>query len=163
MKTSTLKYFHCRGVISIWKMGGPKAVAMLVTLCWDDIITQTTRWEVVKICASPKRPFFFLEFHIIFPIFRAFPVQIGKSMLKITPPCPPRFYFIVLSDFTPYLTDMKQPINTTSDGTFLSVVCENPPKSVVGQKLGGLWPPQPPQELPPCIVLLRVPLKQLVE
>ena len=44
--------------------GGPKAVAMLVTLCWGlqsvvDIITQTTRWEVVKNSASPKRPFFF--------------------------------------------------------------------------------------------------------
>ena len=47
------------------KVGGPKAVAMLVTLCWGlqsvvDIITQTTttRWEVVKNSASPKRPFF---------------------------------------------------------------------------------------------------------
>ena len=29
-------------------------MAMLVTL-----LTQTTKWEVVKICASPKRPFFF--------------------------------------------------------------------------------------------------------
>ena len=51
------------------------------------------------------------------------------------------------------MTDIKEPINTTSDGTFLSVVCENPEKSVVGQKLGGGGPqfPQPPQELPPCI------------
>ena len=48
------------------------------------------------------------------------------------------------------MTDIKEPINTTSDGTFLSVVCENPEKSVVGQKLEGLWPPQSPQELPPC-------------
>ena len=39
------------------------------------------------------------------------------------------------------MTDIKEPINTTSDGIFLSVVCENPPKSVVGQKLGRLWPP----------------------
>ena len=31
------------------------------------------------------------------------------------------------------MTDIKEPINTTSDG----VVCENPEKSVVGQKLGG--------------------------
>ena len=33
-----------------------------------------------KHCASPKRPFFFfLGFHVVFPIFRAFPVQIlGK-------------------------------------------------------------------------------------
>ena len=56
------------------------------------------------------------------------------------------------------MTDIKEPINTTSDGTFLSVVCENPEKSVVGQKLEGLWPPQPPQELPPCTVAkLRLP------
>ena len=32
-------------------------MAMLVTL-----LTQTTKWEVVKICASPKRPFFFFFF-----------------------------------------------------------------------------------------------------
>ena len=32
------------------------------------------------------------------------------------------------------MTDIKEPINTTSDGTFLSVVCENPEKSVVGLK-----------------------------
>ena len=48
------------------------------------------------------------------------------------------------------MTDIKEPINTTSDGIFLSMVCENPPKSVVGQKLGGCGPPAP-QELPPCI------------
>ena len=48
------------------------------------------------------------------------------------------------------MTDIKEPINTTSDGTFLSVVCENPEKSVVGQKLGGPQPPQHPQELPPA-------------
>ena len=49
------------------------------------------------------------------------------------------------------MTDIKEPINTTSDGTFLSVVCENPEKSVVDQKLGGTPPPPPaPQELPPC-------------
>ena len=39
------------------------------------------------------------------------------------------------------MTDIKEPINTTSDGTFLSVVCENPEKSVVSQKLGGPSPP----------------------
>ena len=45
------------------------------------------------------------------------------------------------------MTDIKEPINTTSDGTFLSVVCEKPPKSVVGQKLGGHSPPRnyPPE------------------
>ena len=49
------------------------------------------------------------------------------------------------------MTDIKEPINTTSDGTFLSVVCEKTPKSVVGQKFGGLCPPPPPQELPPWV------------
>ena len=47
------------------------------------------------------------------------------------------------------MTDIKEPINTTSDDTFLSVVCENPEKSVVGQKLGATAPQPPPQELPP--------------
>ena len=31
------------------------------------------------------------------------------------------------------MTDIKEPINTTSDGTFLSVVCENP-KNVLSAK-----------------------------
>ena len=35
------------------------------------------------------------------------------------------------------MTEIKEPINTTSDGIFLSVVCENPEKSVVDQELGG--------------------------
>ena len=48
------------------------------------------------------------------------------------------------------MTDIKEPINTTSDGTFLSVVCESPEKSVVGQKLGDHSTP-PPQELSPCV------------
>ena len=45
------------------------------------------------------------------------------------------------------MTDIKKPINTTFDGTFLSVVCENPEKGVVGQKLGGHSPPRnyPPE------------------
>ena len=46
----------------------------------------------------------------------------------------------------PYLTDIKEPINTTSDGTFLSVVCEPPPPpppKVLLAKVGGLWPPPP--------------------
>ena len=47
------------------------------------------------------------------------------------------------------MTDIKEPINTTSDGTFLSVVCDNTKKNVVGQKLGGegggaVAPPAPP-------------------
>ena len=53
------------------------------------------------------------------------------------------------------MTDIKEPINATSDGTILSVVCENTEKSVVGQKLGGLSPPPPPQELPSCIYTTR--------
>ena len=58
------------------------------------------------------------------------------------------------------MTDIKEPINTTSDGTFLSVVCENPEKSVVGQKLGGghsLSSPPPPRNYPP--ELARILLK----
>ena len=42
------------------------------------------------------------------------------------------------------MTDINEPIYTTSDGTFLTVVCENPEESVVGQKLGGHSPPPPP-------------------
>ena len=48
------------------------------------------------------------------------------------------------------MTDIKEPINTSSDGTFLSMVCENPEKSVVGQKLGG--PPSPPG-ITPCYMM----------
>ena len=47
------------------------------------------------------------------------------------------------------MTDIKEPNNTTSDGTFLSVVCENPEKSVVGQKLGGGC--APPKNYPTAI------------
>ena len=50
------------------------------------------------------------------------------------------------------MTDIKEPINTTSDGTVLSVVCENPEKSVVGQKLEGCGPPAPPKNYPPVNV-----------
>ena len=40
------------------------------------IITTTTRWEVVKISASPKRPFLISCHFSIFPVFsRVFPVQ----------------------------------------------------------------------------------------
>ena len=46
------------------------------------------------------------------------------------------------------MTDIKEPINTTFDGTFLSVVCENPEKRVVGQKLGGPQPPSHPGIIP---------------
>ena len=41
-------------------------------------ITKTSKWEVVKNSASPKRLFYFfiIGLHGIFPILRAFPVQI---------------------------------------------------------------------------------------
>ena len=47
-------------------------------------------------------------------------------------------------------TDIKEPINTTPDGTFLSVVCENPEKSIVDQK----WGATAPQELPPVSIYI---------
>ena len=46
------------------------------------------------------------------------------------------------------MTDIKEPINTTSDGTFLSVACENT-KKCCWPKVGGLWPPSPPRNYPP--------------
>ena len=136
-------------------------MAMLVTLCWGlqsvvDLITQTARWEVVKICASPKRLFF-----IVFPVLRAFPVQIGKCTsfpcLKFPPPLSQSTY--VYSDIIillflnyqtlPYMTDIKEPINTTSDGAFLSVVCEKPKKKCCWPKVGGaVAPPSPPRNYP---------------
>ena len=48
------------------------------------------------------------------------------------------------------MTDINEPINTTFDGTFLSVVCENPEKNVVGQKLGD---DSPPRNYPPDVGL----------
>ena len=56
-----------------------------------------------------------------------------------------------MTDIRPNLTSyvLKAPINTTSDGTFLSVVCENPQKSVVGQNLEGPHTPSPPRNYPP--------------
>ena len=49
------------------------------------------------------------------------------------------------------MTDIKEPINTTSDGTFLSVVCENPEKSVAGHTkvLLATAPQPPPRNYPP--------------
>ena len=45
------------------------------------------------------------------------------------------------------MTDIKEPINTTSDGTFLSVVCESPEKCC-WPKVGGPQPPSPPRNYP---------------
>ena len=47
------------------------------------------------------------------------------------------------------MTDIKEPINTTYDGTFLSVVCENPKKVLLAKSCGGggggaVAPPAPP-------------------
>ena len=49
------------------------------------------------------------------------------------------------------MTDIKEPINTTSDsdGTSLSVVYEKPQKVLLAKSWGGLWPPQPPRNYPP--------------
>ena len=55
----------------IYERGGHKIMDLLS-------VTKTSKWEVVKISASPKRPFFFFfcGLHAIFPILRTFPVQI---------------------------------------------------------------------------------------
>ena len=42
------------------------------------------------------------------------------------------------------MTDIKEPINTTSDGTFLSVVCENPKKVLLSKSWGAVAPLAPP-------------------
>ena len=70
-----------------------------------NIITKTTRWEVVKQSASPKRPFFL--FCVIFSsIFGAFPVQIlGKhsylSYISLTQIC--LFHFFSLRPSPPLI------------------------------------------------------------
>ena len=65
------------------KGGGHKILDLLSLLPHIYKINKTTRWEVVKNSASPKRPFFF-RLHVIFPIFIAFPVQIiNKTYLFI--------------------------------------------------------------------------------
>ena len=52
------------------------------------------------------------------------------------------------------MTDIKEPINTTSDGTFLSVMCENPQKVLLAKGWGGHSPP--PQSPPGITPLLTV-------
>ena len=50
------------------------------------------------------------------------------------------------------MTDIKEPINTTYDGTFLSVVCENPKKVLLAKSWGGgggAVAPQPPPGITP--------------
>ena len=58
------------------------------------------------------------------------------------------------------MTDIKEPINTTSDGTFLSVVCENPEKVLLANSWGGHSPPppQPPRNYPPATYYTDDPL-----
>ena len=51
------------------------------------------------------------------------------------------------------MTDIKEPINTTSDGTFLSVVCENPEKKVLLAKSWGA--PSPPPRIKPQMTHLN--------
>ena len=58
----------------------------------------------------------------------------------------------------PYMTDIKEPINTTSDGTFLSVVCENPKKVLLAKSWGGCAPP--PRNYPPANGLRASSLRQ---
>ena len=48
------------------------------------------------------------------------------------------------------MTDIKEPINTTSDGTFLSVVCENPKNVLLAKSWGAVAPPSPPRNYPPA-------------
>ena len=114
-------------------------------------------------------------FRVIFPIFRAFPVQgkflgrpkVGGHVPKMPPP--PRSIYvkvIILLIFLteqyqflrtlPYVTVIKEPINTTSDGTFLSVVCENTKKVLLAKSWGGgggCGPPSPPppRNYPPVV------------
>ena len=85
--------------------------------------------------------------HIIFHHARNVPPE----MSPLNPPL-----FIILQFFLTeqqqfyrtltYMTDIKEPINTTSDATFLSVLCENP-KKVLLAKSWGVWPP--PRNYPP--------------
>ena len=56
---------------------GCAAVADLGILKGGFLITQTTKWEVVRICASQKRPFFFSFFHIF-----TFSVHISSDTKK---------------------------------------------------------------------------------
>ena len=66
------------------KGGGHKIRDLLSLLPHIYKINKTTRWEVVKNSASPKRPFFF-RLRVIFPIFIAFPVQIVKQNIPFHP------------------------------------------------------------------------------
>ena len=54
------------------------------------------------------------------------------------------------------MTDIKEPINTTSDGAFLSVVCENPKKVLLAKSWGGGAVPPPPRNYPPEIAAVLV-------
>ena len=55
------------------------------------------------------------------------------------------------------MTDITEPINTTSDGTFLSVVCENTKKVLLAKCWGAVAPPAPPRNYPPDMCVCRGP------
>ena len=50
------------------------------------------------------------------------------------------------------MTDIKEPIDTTSDGTFLSVVCETPKKVLLAKSWGGATAPPAPPGITPLFV-----------
>ena len=125
---------------------------------------------MVKTSASPKRPFFFLGFSP----FSEHPVQ-GKFLgrpkgrrhvPKMPPPRSTYVKVIILLIFLteqyqflrtlPYVTVIKEPINTTSDGTFLSVPfcqwCVKTQKKCCWPKVGGAVAPPapPPRNYPPA-------------
>ena len=64
-------------------------------------------------------------------------------------------HIAVLSDIT--ISNIEQPINTTSDGTFLSVVCEKNPQKCCWPKVGGAVAPPAPPEITPLKTVLSVP------
>ena len=47
------------------------------------------------------------------------------------------------------MTDIKEPIYTTSDGTYCQWCVKTPKKVLLAKSWWGCGPPQPPQELTP--------------
>ena len=59
-----------------------------------------------------------------------------------------------------------KPINTTSDATFLSVLCENPKTVLLAKSWGAVAPPQPPPGITPLYVYgivnnMEIPTRQM--